>query len=64
MQSAEYLDTVERCVVALGAKLSARDWELVWQKRLESDPYSVLVELNIASEVQCGRRTSFVSSEE
>jgi hypothetical protein len=53
MQSAEYLDTVERCAVALGAKLSARDWEMVWQNRREIGPYSVLVELKIAAGVQC-----------
>jgi hypothetical protein len=54
-QSAEYLDTVERCAVALGATLSARDWEMVWQNRREIGPYSVLAELKIASEVQRDR---------
>jgi hypothetical protein len=48
-QSAEYLDTVERCAIALGHKLSAQEWETVWQNRREIGAYSVLVELKIVA---------------
>ena len=48
-QSAAYLDTVERCALALGHTLSAREWEIVWHKRREIGPYKVLFELQIAA---------------
>lgn len=48
-QTPVYLDAVDRCAIALGHTLNAREWETVWHNRREIGPYSVLVELKIVS---------------